>query len=139
VFERVTPGLSFRYYVAVAEGTFRRLKKMKMAKTLAIIFALVLAVICFYAPPVIGGDEHPWDEEGGNDSEGNSSGEVITAPPPLINQGSDGGSDWYGSYDQFIMYLEFLVWYNDIPNTEPPAIETTKDNGSVNETNASHK
>jgi hypothetical protein len=37
---------------------------MKLAKTVAILIALVMVVICFNAPAVFSGSEHPWDQEG---------------------------------------------------------------------------
>lgn len=40
---------------------------MRMAKIFAITFALFLAVFCMSGPFAFGGDEHPWDEEGGGD------------------------------------------------------------------------
>lgn len=40
---------------------------MRMAKIFAIMFALFLAVFCMSGPFAFGGDEHPWDEEGGGD------------------------------------------------------------------------
>jgi len=38
---------------------------MKMAKISTIFIVFVLAVFCLNGPFVLGGDEHPWDEEGG--------------------------------------------------------------------------
>lgn len=49
---------------------------MKMAKIFAIMFAVVLAVFCLSGPFAFGGDEHPWDEEGGDDG-----GDLDGAPP----------------------------------------------------------
>ncbi|MDD1444104.1 hypothetical protein MEO93_27940 [Dolichospermum sp. ST_sed3] len=38
---------------------------MKMAKISTILIVFVMAVFCLNGPFVLGGDEHPWDEEGG--------------------------------------------------------------------------
>jgi len=38
---------------------------MKMARIFTILIVFVLAVFCLNGPLALGGDEHPWDEEGG--------------------------------------------------------------------------
>ena len=58
---------------------------MKMAKIFAIMFAVVLAVFCLSGPFAFGGDEHPWDEEGGDDGDGLG---VTPAPNPTDGSGA---------------------------------------------------
>ena len=64
---------------------------MKMAKIFAIMFMLILAVFCFNGPFAFGGDEHPWDEEGGDDGGGLDG--TNPAPNPDNNPGKIGSGN----------------------------------------------
>ncbi len=101
---------------------------MKAAKTLAILFAFVLAVFCLNAPMVWGGDEHPWDEEGGDQDNtgdlipgggGNTQTSTVTIP------GGSSGIDipvsvqvalWY--YDKIGVYGMTIFIADDGKQTE---------------------
>lgn len=82
---------------------------MKAAKTLAILFAFVLAVFCLNAPMVWGGDEHPWDEEGGDQD--NSGGLVPTGGEGTQTSvvSSSGGTS---SIDVPVI-VQVALWYYD--------------------------
>lgn len=43
---------------------------MKLTKAIAINVALVMVLLCFGAPAVFSSDEHPWDQEGGDNGIG---------------------------------------------------------------------
>jgi len=94
---------------------------MKLTKTLALI-ALVMVVICFNAPAVFSGDEHPWDQEGGG---GRTTGgglnpdTVRTGGSPTTSYGPRETIDKFtGSlttYERLMVTINFVVWYRDIP------------------------
>ncbi len=101
---------------------------MKAAKTLAIIFAFVLAVFCLNAPMVWGGDEHPWDEEGGDQDNtggvvpgtgGNTQTSVVTSPGGTISNNvpvSVQVALWY--YEKIGVYGMTIIIADDGKQTE---------------------
>jgi hypothetical protein len=90
---------------------------MKIAKAVALLFALVLVVVCFNSPLVLA--DHPWDEEGyggGGDKEDGNSGSgtdpdsvTITDPDrpndePAEGFTDPGDSDWIVNLQLFILF-----------------------------------
>ena len=97
---------------------------MKRAKALVLTLVLMLAVFCFFAPAVVGGDEHPWDEEGGDDANQGGGGledlpedggglVLQSAPgddgPPVDPNNPD------GSWGSFMTSLPYFGWYYYLP------------------------
>jgi hypothetical protein len=101
---------------------------MKLAKTLAILFALVMVVICFNAPAVFSGEEHPWDQEGGGGRTtggGSSTGGGLNPDTVKIGASStksigprEAMTKFTGSftaYERLLVTFNFVIWYRDIP------------------------
>jgi len=96
---------------------------MKIAKAFAIIFAMVVVVICFNAPFVHSGasyDGHPWDGEedggGGTDGgEGKDSTLIINDPDKPLHSGTGDGD---GSLDlgTIMTVMQSIFWYHDFPS-----------------------
>ncbi len=96
---------------------------MQVTKTLAILFAVVLVVICFNAPVVNSWDggtrDHPWDGDGSGDGGGdniiidttsNGGTKVLLTISPSGNQG--GGVSGLGT---FVTAVHLLFVYHDMP------------------------
>lgn len=92
---------------------------MKLAKTLAILLAMVLVVMCFNAPIVFSGEEHPWDGDGTGGGDGlggdNSGGDLDTTlndplEDPLYGSNPDNPFD-----PGYLISIQFLIWYHDLP------------------------
>jgi len=97
---------------------------MKLTKALAILFAMVLVVICFNAPVVFGGDEFPWDEDNDNSGDGvhgsveDSLKYGDNAFEKLDAIGIDGTGGTSGTtltLIRFVPYMNVVVWYSDAP------------------------
>jgi len=87
---------------------------MKMAKALALMFALVLAVFCFNAPLILAGDDVPWDEEGTGKLDNNgSSSKPGTGEKDTTSTGSSTNAvaDEVGSLSTFIIDVQLVTWY----------------------------
>ena len=96
---------------------------MRVTKTLAIIFAVVLVVVCFNAPVVNsweGSRDHPWDgDDGGHDDGGDGIGIDTTGTPGDIftfKVGQpDGDGDRLSGYGTFVTAVRLLLVYHDVP------------------------
>ena len=98
---------------------------MKMTKTLAIIFAVVLVVVCFNAPAVNSLDGtslgHPWDGDSGDrDDGGNDLGEDTTGTTGnilLFNSviPPNGGQNSSVGKGTFVVAIHMLFVYHDLP------------------------
>jgi hypothetical protein len=96
---------------------------MRVTKTLAIVFAVVLVVVCFNAPVVNsweGSRDHPWEgDDGGRDDGGDNIGIDTTASPgelitfKIAQPDNDGGS--VSGYGTFVVAVRLLLVYHDIP------------------------
>jgi hypothetical protein len=87
---------------------------MKMAKTLALMFALVLAVFCFNVPLVLAGDDVPWDEEGSGkmDEKGIIGDPINPDRSSPSNNSSDYNSDESSSTtSSFFIDVQLVTWY----------------------------
>ena len=96
---------------------------MRVARNLTILFALILFVICFNAPTVFSGDEHPWDGEGvgtnpGTGLPGIDSSKIIIRTSELTNNGGSKtpGSGWSALYNYVLLSASFITWYRDLPH-----------------------
>jgi len=93
---------------------------MKIAKAVALTFALVLVVVCFHSSLVYA--DHPWDEDGTIGGGGGKPDDqgldqdtiiIVIEPEDSSDEGTDGGfnnpltPDW-------IMGLQFLIIYHDL-------------------------
>jgi hypothetical protein len=95
---------------------------MRIAKTLAVLFALVLVVVCFNAPAVYSGEEHPWDEDGsllgdGEHNIGPNGDSIVTVTAvnsPGTGHSGGGVGSQNGSYRLWIAF-QFIFWYRDVP------------------------
>lgn len=94
---------------------------MKIAKTLAILGAVVLVVVCFNAPAVFSGEVHPWDEDGsgGGDGDTGDPGEDTTvvlendtAPDDYNSYG--GGTGWPG-FSDLVTFIHYVITYYHLP------------------------
>ena len=95
---------------------------MRIAKTLALVFAVVLVVVCFNAPVVNsweGSRDHPWDgDDGGHDDGGDGIGiDTTVVPGDLITLkvGESGGGDNVTGYGTFVIAVRLLLVYHDMP------------------------
>ena len=97
---------------------------MKIAKAFAIVFAMVLVVICFNAPFVHSGssyDGHPWDGEdgggGGTDGgQGRDTTLLINNPDTPLRSGTGVGSLEPSDLEMVVTTLRSIFWYHDIPS-----------------------
>jgi len=95
---------------------------MKIAKTLVILSAVVLVVVCFNAPAVFSGEAHPWDEDGdGGDNGGiGGSGEdtTIVSEDTLVVDGfyPSGGDGWFG-FSDFMTIVRYVISHYGLPIT----------------------
>jgi hypothetical protein len=93
---------------------------MKMAKALAILFAMVLVIMCFNAPFVYSGEEHPWDGDGGSNG-GISDGytgpgdDSLVVDPMVKDEGTRGYDPSYPVDPEFLISMQFILWYHDVP------------------------
>ncbi len=96
---------------------------MKIAKTFAILFAVVLVVLCFSPVTVFSGDGHPWDGDSGGEEGQTSSGAGFSdtdAVPAVSALGDPGGGDSGGiNLAGFISTTQFIFWYHDVPGSLP--------------------
>lgn len=92
---------------------------MKLAKTLAILVAMVLVVMCFNAPIVFSGEEHPWDGDGtGGDGLGGGTsddGVDTTIVGPADNDPLRGSNPDDPFDPGYLISIQFLIWYHDLP------------------------
>ncbi|SYZ72980.1 exported hypothetical protein [Candidatus Zixiibacteriota bacterium] len=97
---------------------------MRVTRSLIILFALILFVICFNAPAVFSGDEHPWDGEGGSTHPGSTgipgtdSTKIIVRTSTYTSSGGNSGTpgiSWAALYSHVIIYANFITWYRDLP------------------------
>ncbi|MEW5922575.1 MAG: hypothetical protein AB1746_01165 [Candidatus Zixiibacteriota bacterium] len=96
---------------------------MQVTKTLAILFAVVLVVICFNAPVVNSWDggsrDHPWDGDDGGDDGGDNaiidttSGGGVKVLYSLSPSGNQGGE--VSGMGTFITAIHLLFVYHDMP------------------------
>lgn len=96
---------------------------MKMAKAVALLFALVLVVVCFNSPLVLA--DHPWDEDGfggGGDKEDGNSGSgtdpdsvIINDPNRPSDEPTDGFNDDPSDGDLMIN-LQLLILFQIKPD-----------------------
>lgn len=97
---------------------------MKITKALAILFALVLVVVCFNAPAVYSYEDHPWDEDGDGSGGGDGSGIIpdpdttIIRTDPADPEGDPEGTDGFGwpKGPGLWLDLQFLFWYHNVPD-----------------------
>jgi len=105
---------------------------MKLAKTLAMMFALVVAVFCFSAPLVSAGDEHPWDEEGPSSGGINSidpNGDIGDGTQP-----TDGLNTRISAstiYHDAVILLQYTILYHELPNSGNVETESEAENPGV--------
>nr|MBN2278248.1 hypothetical protein [candidate division Zixibacteria bacterium] len=119
---------------------------MKLTKALAIIFAMVLVVICFNAPVVFGEDEYPWDEDNDNSSGGiHGTVEDSLKYGDTFNRltaatgGANGGNTEPYIFIQFVPILDIIIWYDNIPGVHADTKDVVKageSEGVVTRTNA---
>jgi len=96
---------------------------MRIAKTLAMLFALVLVVICFNAPVLYSGEEHPWDGDGSGDG---TDGSVIDSPNDtlIIIPGADDDTEDGSIYDpddlditELLFNVQYFLQFYSIPGS----------------------
>ena len=95
---------------------------MRVAKTLAIVFAVVLVVVCFNAPVVNsweGSRDHPWDGDDGGHDDGGDGIDVDTTGVPgdilTLKAGPSGYGDGVSGYGTFVTAVRLLLVYHDAP------------------------
>lgn len=82
---------------------------MKLTKALAINVALVMVLLCFGAPAVFSADEHPWDQEGGDNGIGGT-GIDSTGIRPTSNVGyNPAGKDALNQIDYFLVIVRYSI------------------------------
>ncbi len=107
---------------------------MRIAKTIVILFALVLVVMCFNAPILFSAEEHPWDGDGPGD--GNDGAVVDPPSDTTIVDPGDGDEDRGSIYDpadfplnDLFFNVQFLLRFYSIPGSPP------ENNGASSNTN----
>ncbi len=93
---------------------------MRIAKTLAMLFALVLVVMCFNAPILFSAEEHPWDGDGpGDGSDGTiidpTIDTTIVVPPDEEEDFSTYNPDGLNP-DGLLFDLQFFFMFYSIPD-----------------------
>ncbi|MFH2035342.1 MAG: hypothetical protein ABIJ45_02980 [Candidatus Zixiibacteriota bacterium] len=89
---------------------------MRMTKALALLFAMVMVVVCFNVPAICDdGDEHPWDNDGtgpigSHKIVGSDTTTTITNPITPVSGGND--SVIIGLF----LDLQFIINYQIIPD-----------------------
>jgi hypothetical protein len=87
---------------------------MKVAKTLAILIALVMVIFCFNAPADVRGDEHPWDQEGGDGTLGGDTLHPGSGPLSTLTTGDISGGGW-SKFRIILVNASITSWYYDLP------------------------
>lgn len=96
---------------------------MRIAKITAILFAFLLVVMCFNAPVVLSGEEHPWDGDGSGDGSGDDgaigtdTNTTLIDPTSDIEEETSNGDPDNPGLDDLSFGIWFLLWYYDIPDT----------------------
>jgi hypothetical protein len=109
---------------------------MRIAKTIAILIALVLVVICFNAPAIYSGEEHPWDGDGPGDGTDGATIDPANSDTTTVNPGS-GDSDQNGSYydpddygfSDLLFNVQYFLQFYSIPSSQ------SMSNGASSSTN----
>ena len=106
---------------------------MRIAKTMAMLFALILVVMCFNAPILFSAEEHPWDGDGPGDS---GDGTIIDPTIDSVIVVPPDEDDDYSTYDpddfvpnDLLFNLQFLFLFYSIPNSP---VENSGASGSSN-------
>jgi hypothetical protein len=107
---------------------------MRIAKTIAMLFALVLVVVCFNAPAIYSGEEHPWDGDGPGDPNDGSiidpSGDTIIVNPgggDVDHSNSDIEPGTVG-FDDLLFNVQYFLQFYSIPSS-------STNNGAASNTN----
>ncbi len=95
---------------------------MRIAKITAMLFALVLVVICFNAPILFSAEEHPWDGDGPGDG---SDGSIVDPPgDTTITNPNDDEEEDGSNYDpdnlglnDLLFNLQFFFLFYSVPDS----------------------
>lgn len=111
---------------------------MKIAKAIVMLTTLVLAYICFAAPAVIAGDEHPWDEESPS-----SFGQMIIDPNgdgDDVGSSTDGFTTGNNRDDSSSLLIEAIItlqktviYYPSVVEDDNPENEVESPDVNMNE------
>lgn len=108
---------------------------MRIAKTIAMFFALILVVMCFNAPILFSAEEHPWDGDGPGDGDGDdgtivdpTTDTIIVVPPDEDEDQSIYDPDGFVPNDP-LFTLQFLFMFYSIPDSQ---LENNGASGNAN-------